>query len=401
MPESRRIGVAVNAQHLHAEDQQLYRGIRKYSQEHEGFDCVLAPFAVEDLRHADPSNHPYDGLLAQATPELVTEAKRLQVPVVDVWCDSKVTVPVSCVFPDFAMAGRLAGQHLASRGFEHFGYVVNRGRQSQITMCDATIIHEDTLGYSAYLEARGFSCSSFIAPPVVDADAEVWRAWSRDIREWIKARPKPLGLFVPSDLLCRYIADIAPELGLNVPHDLGLICADNEPNFCLLTAPSLTAIDMDYSRAGYEAAALLDRILAEGDRLGGRKIILTEPLTVHARHSTDVVAVQDPLVAAAIRFIMEHTSESIRVQDVALAVAATRRTVERRFREVLNRSVMQEIIRYRLDRLKWKLAESDDPIKILALKSGFNSARVLYETFVREEGMSPSAYRARRRFQRQ
>lgn len=400
MSRKRRIGVAINAQHLHAEDQQLYRGIRKYSQQHTGFECVLAPFALDDLRQANPSSPPFDGLLAQATRELVDEADRLQIPIVDVWRDSRVTVPIHCVFPDFPKGGRMAGQHLLARGFGHFGFVVNRGHQSQITMCDASLINDDSLGYAAYLEARGFSCAAFIAPAVVDESAEVWRVWSHDIREWLKGQPKPLGLFVPSDLLCRYIADIAPDLGLKIPHDLGLVSAENEPNFCLLTAPSLTSIDMDYSKTGYEAAALLEQLLEQGRPPSGRKIILVEPRTLHARRSTDAVAVQEPLVACAMRFIMDHSGEPLGVQNVAQAVSASRRTVERRFREVLNRSVTQEIIRCRLDRLKWKLAETDEPIKMLVQDSGFNSARVLYETFVREEGISPSAYRAKRRFTR-
>lgn len=397
MSGTRRIGVAVNVHHLHAENQQLYEGIRRYSQQHAGFDCVLAPFAAADLRSASLSLPPYDGILAQATPELVVEAARLQVPVVDVWRDSKVTVPISCVFPDFAKGGRIAGKHFVSRGFEHFGYVVNRGHQAQATMCDATLISEDKLGYAAYIGARGFACSGFIAPPVVDANARVWQRWSHDIRAWIAAQPTPLGLFVPNDLLCRYIAGIAPDLGLTVPHDLGLICADNESNLCLLSSPSLTAIDMGYSRAGYEAAALLERLLEEGNGQREREILLVEPRALHARHSTDAVAVSDPLVAGAMRFILEHTNEPIKVRDVSLKVATTRRTLERRFREVLNCTVMQEITRCRLDRLKRRLAESNEPIKILVQDSGFNSGRVLYETFVREEGLSPSAYRAKRR----
>ena len=97
------------------------------------------------------------------------------------------------------------------------------------------------------------------------------------------------------------------------------------------------------------------------------------------------------------RFILEHTHEPIKVSDVAQHAATTRRTLERRFRELLDRTVMQEITRCRIERLKRRLAESDTPIKILAIDSGFNSPRVLYETFVREEGTSPSAYRAKRR----
>jgi LacI family transcriptional regulator len=397
MKRVRRIGVAVNAHHPHAEDQQLYRGIRHYSQAHEGFDCVLAPFAYDELKECSPSDPPYDGILAQATPELMVEAERMQVPVVDVWRDSRVRVAVDCIFPDFAKAGRMAGQHLVSRGFEHFGFVVNRRSMSQAVMTDATTINGDELGYAAYIKARGYICSRFIAPREVDATADTWRRWSTAIRDWLQSQPKPIGLFVPSDLLCRYIADIAPSLGLTVPHDLGLICADNEPNFCQLTRPSLSAIDMGYSRVGYEAAAMLDQLLESGNKPHDRQIVQLEPRALHARHSTDAVAVKDSLVAGAMRFILENSHKPIKVGDVVNDQASTRRTLERRFREVLDRTVMQEITRCRLDRLKRRLIESKEPIKILALTSGFNSGRVLYETFVREEGLSPSAYRAKRR----
>lgn len=389
--------MAIETQHLHSEDQQLYRGVRDYSREHKGFDCVLAPFAAADLKVAPRGRAPYDGILAQATQELVEAANRRGIPVVDVWYDSRVIVPINCVFPDFAKAGRMVGQHLISRGFEHFGYVVNDGSQSQATMCDDTLRNGSQLGFAAYVRARGFTCSQFLAPRIVHADADTWRGWSRSIRAWIAAQPKSLALFVPNDMLCRHIADFAPELGLNVPHDLGLACAQNEPNFCSLSSPSLTAVDLGYWRVGYEAAAFLDRLLGGGGRAREREIRHVEPHALYPRASTDAAAVKDSLVAAAMRFILDHSHEPIQVGDVARQTAATRRTLERRFRGVLDRTVMQEITRCRLDRLKRRLAESDTPIKILAMESGFNSPRVLYETFVREEGMSPSAYRAKRR----
>jgi DNA-binding LacI/PurR family transcriptional regulator len=159
MSEPKRIGVAIDAQHVHADDQQLYRGVRQYSQEHPGFDCVLAPFAAAALKGATPKNVPYDGILAQATKELVADANRLGVPVVDVWRNSRVQVPINCVFPDFSKAGRMAGKHLVSRGFENFGYVVNYKDMTQCEMCDAAMISGDTLGYAAYVKARGFACS--------------------------------------------------------------------------------------------------------------------------------------------------------------------------------------------------------------------------------------------------
>lgn len=394
---TQRIGVAINAQHMHAEDQELYHGIRSYGREHPEFEYVLAPFAAEDLKAAPISRPPYDGILAQATPELVTLAARARVPVVDVWRDSPVLVPINCVFPDFAKAGTMVADHLLSRGFERFGYVINRRIQSQSELCDSRDIEGSAPSFADLLKARGYRCARFLAPRVVDANATVWRRWARAIRAWLVKQPKPIGLFVPNDWLCRYIADTASELGYKVPHDIGLVCADNEPNLCLLTSPSLSAIDLGYRRVGYEAAAMLQRLLLDRHREQDREILKIEPYALHPRQSTDATSVRDALVASAMRYILEHAHEGIGVRQVAAQVTTTRRTLERRFRKVLDRSVMQEITRCRLERLKRRLVENDDPIKTLVQDSGFNNVRVLYETFVREEGISPSAYRAKRR----
>ena len=392
----RRIGVAISAQHGHAEDQQLYHGVRDYGRDNPGFECVLAPFAEADLRAAGV-NVSYNGILAKATPGLVDAAALAGVPVVDVWFDSRVKSPINCVFPDFMQAGRMVGQHLVSRGFENFGYIVNRMRRAQVEMCNGSIIGGESMGFEAYVNARGFPCTHLVVPMGIYADAATWHRWSSNIREWIAKQPKPLGLFVPDDMMCRHIADMAQELSITVPHDVGLVCADNEPNFCLLSSPSLTSIDLGYRNVGYKAAALLDRMLSKRVQEGKREIVYLEPYALYPRRSTDAINVVDPLVADAMRFILENTDKPIKVGDVAAKASTTRRTLERRFRDVLNRTVMQEITRCRLERLKRRLAECDTPIKELAEDSGFNSARVLYETFVREEGLSPSAYRAKRR----
>jgi LacI family transcriptional regulator len=258
----------------------------------------------------------------------------------------------------------------------------------------------DTHGFAADLQSRGFKCARYVAPKVVDANITVWRRWSRAIRKWLAAQPKPIGLFVPNDWLCRYIADVCMEEGYKVPHEVGLVCADNEPNLCLLANPTLTAIDLGYRQVGYEAAAMLHRLLHEHEQGRDvnqeREILLLEPRALHPRRSTDASNVRDPMVAQAMRFILEHAHEGIDVSDVAAHVSTTRRTLERRFRAVLDCTVMKEITRCRLERLKRRLAENDAPIKSLVDESGYRSVRVLYETFVREEGMSPSAYRAKR-----
>jgi len=395
MPKKRRIAVAINAQHPHTEDQQLYHGIRRYSQDHPGSEYVLAPFITEDLIAASPSKPPYDGIIAQATPELEVAAARLKIPVVDVWRDSLLLGTVPCVCPDFEKAGRMVGEHLVSRGFENFGVVVTQSSLEQNAICGVKC-YAEIPSFSVTVKEHGFKCSLFSAPRNVVYNAQVWQRWCRDIRKWLIAQPKPLALFVPQDFLCRYIADLASDLGLNVPHDLGLICAENEPNLCKLTNPTLSSIDLGYSQVGYESAVLLEEIMAGRHRVKIDEFFRIDSCVLHPRSSTDAVVVNDPLAAQAMRFILENSTKSIKVGDVAAAVSATRRTLDRRFHDFIGRTVKQEIVRCRLEHVKRRLVESDDLLKELALNSGFSSKRRLYETFVREEGIAPSAYRAKR-----
>ena len=60
--------------------------------------------------------------------------------------------------------------------------------------------------------------------------------------------------------------------------------------------------------------------------------LLVEPLHVVARRSTDVVAPEDPEIAAAVRFIHDHAAEGIGVADVVADRLLSRRALEIRFR---------------------------------------------------------------------
>ena len=73
-------------------------------------------------------------------------------------------------------------------------------------------------------------------------------------------------------------------------------------------------------------------------RTKGPRQIDVEPLWVVARQSTDVVAVEDPDVAAALRFIRENAKGPIGVDHVVEQVALLRRALEIRFQRRLGRS---------------------------------------------------------------
>ena len=122
---------------------------------------------------------------------------------------------------------------------------------------------------------------------------------------------------------------------------------------------------------------------------------LIEPLGVATRQSSDVVAVEDPQISAAVRFIREHAVEGIRVDDVLRAVPMARTLLERRFRQCLNCSPHEHILKVRLDRVKVMLAATPLSLAAIAERTGFEHPEYLSVAFKRVVGLTPSQYRAR------
>jgi LacI family transcriptional regulator len=128
-----------------------------------------------------------------------------------------------------------------------------------------------------------------------------------------------------------------------------------------------------------------------------KKPLWIEPAELAARQSTDVFAASDPVVAQAMRFIAENGHTAIRVGDVANHVHVGRRTLERRFRSTLGRTVSGEIARLRIERVKRRLVEGNARLKKLAAELGFRDEKRLCEAFRRLEGTTPGEYRRRHR----
>jgi LacI family transcriptional regulator len=111
--------------------------------------------------------------------------------------------------------------------------------------------------------------------------------------------------------------------------------------------------------------------------------------------STDVLAIDDVLVAKAVRWIRANSDRRLSVPMVARAVGGGRQRLERRFRRVLDRSVQEEIRRARVEAAKSLLHTTRAPLADVAKRSGFSTAALLSVAFRRELGVSPGLYRRR------
>jgi LacI family transcriptional regulator len=196
---------------------------------------------------------------------------------------------------------------------------------------------------------------------------------------------------IHDDITSRHIAIACQRRGLQLPDDVGLITIENETSILLNPPPSLTSLKIGYEEVGYQAAQLLDRLM-DGEP-APKDPVLVGPDEIMARQSTGFVSTEDDLVSQAIRFINEHADEPIGVEEVVQNLYGSRRTLERRFRASLGRSVASEIRRLRIERAKQYLRDTDHSITSVAKRCGFRSAQSLCEVFHREAGMTPGDFR--------
>lgn len=120
-----------------------------------------------------------------------------------------------------------------------------------------------------------------------------------------------------------------------------------------------------------------------------------EPGEAAPRTPADARMAEDRIVAQAIRFIWNHSHRPMTVEDVVGSVPLARRTLERRFQEVLGRTIHDEITFCRVERVKSFLAETSLPMKRIASATGFPSTQQMTKVFHRLEGSTPAVYRRR------
>jgi LacI family transcriptional regulator len=362
----------------------VFAGIRRYADAHPRFRIVIDPFADQTLM-ASRSSPPYSGVIARPTEALARAAAKTGVPIVSVMVDSPAK-GLPRVVPDFEAAGRVAARHLLERGYQSFGFVgFERETASRLLLA----------GFAGELEGVGHGCREFcVGGRNYNLEPKAWATFVADASRWIDSWAPPMGLFVSIDLLSRYLVTLLERKGLSAPNDVALVGAGNEPMYCESSDPSLSSVDMDYARVGYRAAELLSRLM-KGARAPAAPVRV-EPGQLVVRRSSDIYAVDDPMVADAMRYIAAHYSEEIGVADVVSHLPTTQRSLQRRFRRTLGRTIIDELMRARLDRARRLLASTDLLVKEVAAKCGFRSAKRMGRVFRQVEGVSPGDYRRRR-----
>ena len=245
-----------------------------------------------------------------------------------------------------------------------------------------------------HLAEVGLDCDLFPARRGKGPEA-AWYRRQEDLRQWLQDLPKPAAVVTWTSDRGREVLYACRAAGLLVPEQVAVMGGDEDSLLCETCNPPLSGVALTSERIGFEAAALLDRLLH--GRHAPSDLILIEPTRVVVRQSTDTLAITEPDLARAIAFVRVHAVKPIRVRDVLREVAVSRSWLERRFQETLGRSPAEEIRRVRLERAKQLLADTDLPVPQVAAASGFASREYLAYAFKQATNLTPREFRQRAR----
>lgn len=379
MRSRKKVALLVETSNGYARD--LLQGVRAWQREHGAWAIRLFEQGRGSAVPGWLRGWNGDGVIARVENRRIAAALAATgLPVVDV---SAAVVPgrFPRVATDGAGVARAALDHLRERGFRHFAYCGYSRLRWSVARGAA---------FAAQVREFGGACASYSTPAPASrdpADAEI-----AGIARWLATLPKPVGILACYDIRGQQVLEACKVAGLAVPTEVGVVGVHNDELVCELCDPPLTSVIPNARRAGYEAAALLARMMAGRRTPPGVRLL--PPLGVAARQSTDVVAVDDASVAAAARFIREHATSGIGVADVLRAVPMSRTLLERRFRKMLGRSPGAHITKVRIEQVKTLLVTTGLTVGAIAERTGFEHAEYLSVAFRRESGLTPTRYRA-------
>ncbi|MCL5098705.1 MAG: DNA-binding transcriptional regulator [Candidatus Omnitrophica bacterium] len=371
-------------------DVQVINGIGTYAHQVGNWSVFIEEFALRNQRLPELRTWKGDGILADFDdPKVAAAVRSLPMPVVGFgggygWHDPSTRIPYFAT--DNQAIAKLAADHLLDRGFRRFAFC--GFPKSRINGWS----EERASAFKQCIREAGFGCSIFTGPHFA---AQQWAAMQRALCRWLSSLPKPLGLMACNDKRARHVLEACRTLGAQVPDEVAVVGVDNDVMLCQLADPPLTSVQQGTRRLGYEAAALLDQLMA-GKKTPRLKFSIA-PEQVVNRRSSDVLAVEDTLVAQLIRFIREHATEGAKVSDVVKAMRRSRTTLETRLQSIIGRTIHDEIRRVQIDQARRLLSTTDLALKQVAASAGFASVQYMTTLFSQQFGQTPAQYRKQSR----
>lgn len=306
-------------------------------------------------------------ILKSEKPKVINDTQRESIP----GCSTIVT--------DSPAIGNMSAHYFLGLGFRNFAYCGFRGlpwSQKRFISYEKTLKEEGVSEIFEYKDEFSGQQQSW---------TEQWK-----ISEWLKQLPRPLCVFACNDDRAIAVLEACKTACLSVPEEVAVLGVDNDELMCNLSSPPLSSIELDFERAGFSAAQHLNELIQNNCK---HKIIQVTPVEVIKRRSTDILAVSDRDVAAALIFIRNNFHKPIQTMDIVNATCVSKRELERRFKKILKKTIKTELERLRIELIKKKLLNNSQSISQVANELEFTDPEHFSRYFRNATGQSPTEFR--------
>lgn len=304
------------------------------------------------------------------------------VEVVNVSAESASSGVSSVVADDFQLGG-LAAKHLADVGVRHFAYVGSFLKNYS---------QQRFAGFSAELDKSGKRVENINIPVERYAVEERAKSLQQALKAPLEHLPKGVGVLVRDDVTAMAVLNCAQDLGIEVPREMMVMGVGNALPHCQLAWPPLTSVSYPAEKVGYHAARILDQKLRG---VGETHITKCKSNGVVQRESTNLAyASGDALVKSVHQYIRERAQvEDIDIGSLGEVFGVSYSLLRKRFREVIGRSLRDEVVRIRLERMRELLVGGRHGLYDVADLMDFPSVETMSRFFTRKVGVAPSVYR--------
>ncbi|MDR0667591.1 MAG: DNA-binding transcriptional regulator [Prevotellaceae bacterium] len=278
--------------------------------------------------------------------------------------------------------GRMGARYFIQKGFKNFAFYGFKNIVWSAERCDGFL--EEISNH--HLENNFYEYRSS------DLD-NLWYYESTPLMNWLRSMPKPLAVMACDDNQAHHIAELCRIGGVKIPEEIALLGVDNDESICTLADPPLSSINQAVEKGGYETAQLMEKMIQNPH--AHYDDIVVNPTHIITRQSSDIHATSDKHIAAALRYIHQHTDKEFKIESLCRAVSLSRRLLEIRFKREIGLPIYSYITNLRIERLAHRLVETQNPITEIIDDLCFSDYKNIARLFKKLKGCSPSQFRAR------